>query len=614
MKISGVFFSTLILSSVLNCSDKNKSSLSISESLIFLTGNAGQNSLTNPLEIPGLSPDPGLLPDPDLPPGIPGTSAISIKMEGLNKSFTVQAAIPSPRDHDIYIDVAENTASTGILNDDYHISTNPIVITAGNTSASTTITVNPARDVSIDREFDFDIQDTNENDYDKDRKCKMKIKGTHFSGVYCDVTEVSDPDQSNPANYAYHSANLYSAVNQYGAPGIGIDVPDMVYPYSMAASPDGNNVYITSLNGAKIMVFTRDTSTGALSILETFRRDTGGGTANEIPGLWYPYEITVSPDGKNVYAVASDVEKLPDDRDVLYVFSRNLADGSLSLIQTFSDTGITVGAQISTMAFLFNIEISPDGKFLYTVATDDRAVNVFSRNLTDGTLTFITVYQDKSKDAVNGIDGMNSPKSIKISSDGKHAFLASGSFMGENHGCILYFNRNVASGLLSVKDTYCSSLDTANTAKAGITALDSISYPHEIAMTSNSQFVYISDLHNGEIHTFHHDSAANTLTYSNTFATWPYGMLAGNWLKLSDDDSTLISGMIKVNVFSVDSADGSLTQTHTFMDISPWYSQYGISGKYVEGLRTPMNMVFSPDGSSFYVAGFDDHSVVHFQK
>jgi DNA-binding beta-propeller fold protein YncE len=166
------------------------------------------------------------------------------------------------------------------------------------------------------------------------------------------------------------------------APAIALDGPN-----SVAVSPDGRNVYATSLGSESIAVFRRDPTTGALS-----QPLDGSGCLAVVPlptcatvrGVGGPDVITVSPDGRNVY-VGSFFG------NAVAVFDRNPVTGALT--QPADTTGCLTEAPTSGCATgraLEGIEgmaISNDGSSVYLGAAVSEALVVLSRNPSTGALT-----------------------------------------------------------------------------------------------------------------------------------------------------------------------------------------------------------------------------------
>ncbi|HEY5288316.1 MAG TPA: hypothetical protein VIJ50_14565 [Solirubrobacteraceae bacterium] len=164
------------------------------------------------------------------------------------------------------------------------------------------------------------------------------------------------------------------------ATGIGLEGPN-----SVAISPDGRNVYATSLNSNAIDVFARNPSTGALT-------QASSGCIDNVPSsgctggraLYGPDVVVVSPDGRNVYVGAFK-------GSAIAVFRRDPSTGAL--VQPAGTSGCISYAPLPgcapgvALAAPEGMAISPDGDNVYVAAALSSALDVFTRNPSTGTLT-----------------------------------------------------------------------------------------------------------------------------------------------------------------------------------------------------------------------------------
>jgi DNA-binding beta-propeller fold protein YncE len=135
----------------------------------------------------------------------------------------------------------------------------------------------------------------------------------------------------------------------------------------LIVSPDGLNVYAA---GNGIIQFERDPITGLLKQLATFRADAGGPeTYSEILSL------AISPDGKHVYAGAFP------GFSYIYQYSR---DGAGLL------TGLTP-LEIALARPVTSITISADGKNVYACESEEGDVLEYARSASTGQLTLSAV-------------------------------------------------------------------------------------------------------------------------------------------------------------------------------------------------------------------------------
>jgi DNA-binding beta-propeller fold protein YncE len=174
-----------------------------------------------------------------------------------------------------------------------------------------------------------------------------------------------------------------------GAGGCAIAI-GLGRPNSLAVSPDGHDVYATSLTGNAVVILRRDRSTGALTqpgngtgcIVNVARVGCTTGRALNAPDV-----VAVSPDGANVYVGAFG-------GSALAVFARDPSTGALT--QPPDTTGCVVNtptAGCATGLGLGNPEgltVSPDGNTLYVAAPGSDALDTLTRNPSTGSLTQAT--------------------------------------------------------------------------------------------------------------------------------------------------------------------------------------------------------------------------------
>jgi 6-phosphogluconolactonase len=150
------------------------------------------------------------------------------------------------------------------------------------------------------------------------------------------------------------------------------------HPHSIIASPDNRYVIVSDLGQDKIFVYNFDEKTGALSPpTPPFATVAPGGG---------PRHFTFGRDGKFGY-------QLGEMSGALNVFSWDAAEGKLAPVQVLS----TVTSGLVTDNHSAEIEISPDGRFLYEsnrrVSSDGTrgpdSIGVYAIDQAKGTLTLV---------------------------------------------------------------------------------------------------------------------------------------------------------------------------------------------------------------------------------
>ena len=134
-------------------------------------------------------------------------------------------------------------------------------------------------------------------------------------------------------------------------------------------SPDGNQVYVTGNNPgtgemSNIVVFNRNPSSGALTLVEKIQA--------ENYGIDEARFVEVSPDGNHVYVLSRGDENLS-------VFSRDASSGALTFVTKYAPYDYT--PRIDGLRDSSSLEISPDGKNVYTTGRSPSALSVFNRDL-----------------------------------------------------------------------------------------------------------------------------------------------------------------------------------------------------------------------------------------
>jgi DNA-binding beta-propeller fold protein YncE len=103
-------------------------------------------------------------------------------------------------------------------------------------------------------------------------------------------------------------AGLAGCVSEDGTSGSCRDGKALTTPQEVTVSPDGQSAYVDAVQSHAVDVFKRDTTTGALTQLAGLAgcvsEDGTSGSCRDGKALGLPDGVTVSPDGKSVYAAS----------------------------------------------------------------------------------------------------------------------------------------------------------------------------------------------------------------------------------------------------------------------------------------------------------------------
>ena len=273
---------------------------------------------------------------------------------------------------------------------------------------------------------------------------------------------------AGPAVFAFPRSSATGVLGDYTVIG-GEDAggPDLGTPKDVTASPDGKNLYVTAVTGDSVGAFTRNPSTGALSLLEVEKDGLNG-----VDGLDGATSVTISPDGRHLY-VAAAVD------DALTAFTRYPypATGALSFVEAEKDG---VGG-VDGLNNARGVSISPDGKNVYVASQTDDALAAFARNPSTGALSFV----EAEKDGVGGVDGLNGAHGVAVSPDGRHVYAASIS------DALVSFARDPSTGALSFVE-----------AEIGLDGLDGA---RGVTVSRDGKHVYVASLVDGAVAVFSRD-------------------------------------------------------------------------------------------------------------
>ncbi|HUS15742.1 MAG TPA: beta-propeller fold lactonase family protein, partial [Chloroflexia bacterium] len=218
-----------------------------------------------------------------------------------------------------------------------------------------------------------------------------------------------------------------------------IDHTHLDRAYLAAISPDGKNLYVTGghdsgdTTAGYISVFGRDGLDGSLTYLQQRHDGDSCGFFCILPlsGAW---GVDVSPDGQNVYVAGHY------DDDVV-VFSRAFS-GTLSYRSRVIDTAALEAPEDpeapevpDTVAAIglngvTDVEVSPDGLFVYAAGTNDDAVVVFGRNPDLGSLTSV-----QNIPANGNSPALDGARMLEVSTDGTTLYAT-----GSNSDSVVAFH------------------------------------------------------------------------------------------------------------------------------------------------------------------------------
>lgn len=344
--------------------------------------------------------------------------------------------------------------------------------------------------------------------------------------------------------------------------------------FLMDFSPDGNYLYVLGRNENALTVFSRNVNTGSLSPVQLLRDDQDGNNS-----MNYPITVKVTRDGHHVLVTSYGDEALS-------WYTRDISSGLL----TFSGAILSEDITGNPLEGAFGLDISKDGKSAYVSSRDGNSLDVFSRNLSTGNLSYVNSFFNGE----NGITGLMGTAAVAISADGKQVYAA-----GTGEDAIVVFNRNTETGQLQYESTLTD----------GTQSITDLDFPVAFAVNDHFDEIYVADFGSNAVLVFNKNSNNNTIefTYSERGSglgiTGLKGVVSatvspdGNYLYAAGKDGDAMS------VFARNAENGILNFQESLED-----------GGGLDGLNGITEILLSPDGEHAYVSGFWDNTVTHFDR
>jgi len=340
---------------------------------------------------------------------------------------------------------------------------------------------------------------------------------------------------------------------------------------SVTVSPDGKNVYACSASHDAVAVFQRNEVTGALRLAQMVRDGADG-----VDGLAYATSIAISPDGAYTYVAGAA-------HNAVAVFRRAKKTGALSFVEVKKQHV----AGVDGLTFARAVTVSPDGVNVYVAGQVDNAVAAFRRNPATGVLSFMEV----QRDGVDGVDGLAGVLSVTVSPDGAHLYAA-----GMEDGAVAVFRRDPATGALDFVEA-----QTEGGHGFGVTGV------HSVTISPDGVYVYASGQGDDDIAVFRRDRTTGKLTLVEVTAEGVdgvTGLFGAVWVALNPHGTHLYaSGALDnaVAVFDRNPTTGTLAFAEAREGGSVPPGAHDLP--QVRGLALARSVAVSPDGKHIYVSG-----------
>jgi 6-phosphogluconolactonase (cycloisomerase 2 family) len=345
----------------------------------------------------------------------------------------------------------------------------------------------------------------------------------------------------------------------------GPQVAGLEEPKAVVFSPDGRDLYVTDTSSYSVSLFQLNPASGELTYVESETNnvndpaDPGG----EVEGLYEPWDVVVSADGKSLYSSGSY-------EDSVAAFQRDPATGKLSFAEVEKEG---VGG-VEGLGGIQGLAISPDGASVYAAGRDEEEAAAFSRNPATSALSFLESEhqgEDDPNDPGGAVDGIASgPDDVIVSRDGDQVY-----FSGSD--TVARFDRDSATGRISFAEVERDGINDPNDAGGAVEGLESV---RKLEISQDGRELYAGSSNPlGSVTTFARSAQTGALSFLEVERTGiddptdPGGVVSGMGrledLVASPDDRHLYAAGESENGFAIFSREDDFAAPETTITSGP---------------------------------------------
>lgn len=405
-------------------------------------------------------------------------------------------------------------------------------------------------------------------------------------------------------------------------------VTNMTAPTQLDIALSNDSLYVLSPTDSAVVVFSRNTVTGALTYVENQQTGVSG-----VQNMGLPSSLALGPKDQVLYVTSAS-------QSAVAVFERNSVDfklnfhsslvdgekgvdglatanhvttssaGSLVLISGKTDdalttlvnrsdfrgvlsfeSGVTDGLVFDALSGAIDVVVSPDNQNVYVAAFDEDSVAVLTKPISQATVTNAQTVID----GAGGVNGLDGAYALAITSDGRSLYA-----VGSADNGLAVFQRDIDTGTLAFVE---AEFDGASLANGLLNVRD-------VVISPDNRFVYTAAYGEDAIGLYLRDLSTGTVTYGSIAENGVGGvtnMRGPNSMAMSPAGNHLYVASVidhSVVVFSRDAATGSLTWVETQTDGS----------NSVTNMQLTFKVLLSPDGLFLYALGASDDAIVQFAR
>jgi WD40 repeat protein len=382
----------------------------------------------------------------------------------------------------------------------------------------------------------------------------------------------------------------------------------------VSVSPDGRDVYAVSFDDDAVVGLRRDAATGAIAFENTCFTDPSSAEAcANVSGLDGASSVAVSPDGSSVY-VSSEIS------GAVVHFDRDSGTGALTPQGCVEDDGAPVVGCSLTVAALGDVRqiaVSSDGRTLYAASLASSAIQILDRNTSTGVLTDGDCVEDSAVGAsgcATDVNGLASVRSVALSPDAASLYATS-----ESDDAVVRFTRNTTNGDLTGAGCFS---DDGGGGDVTCTQVPGLANPYHSVVSPDGRSLYVASNQSSAVKRFDRNTGTGALTSqgcigntgSGVCAQSQAGLSAPTRLAASPDNLSVYAaanGSAGVAIFDRDPSTGAIAPGGCVRDDdtgSPGCDTASAGMGGIWGIAT------SADGASVYTSSRTDNAVAHLAR
>ena len=392
---------------------------------------------------------------------------------------------------------------------------------------------------------------------------------------------------------------------------------------AVAISPDGKNVYVASSSSDAVAIFKRNRKQGTLSQRSGAGgciAQGGAGGCETGAGLDGPNSVAVSPDGQNVYATSVDSDSIAIFRRNPSNGSLSQAPADAGCISEGGAGGCRSGRALDGADV---VVASADGANVYVGAFFGSAIAAFERDEATGALVqppgptgCVTNIPDPG--CVNG-RALGAVEGLAISDDGTSVYAAAAA-----SNALAILDRDPSTGALSQASDGTGCITQSET--TGCTTGNQLSGANAVAVSPDDETVYVTSLFSNSVTTFARTPATgDAAQLEGTAGCLVYLVAIGcrlgqaldapEGLTLSPDGKSLYATAFSsgaVDTFNRGGGSGEIAQKALKAGCTAIRKQRNCT--FGRGLVGSSSAAVSPDGKFVYVTAFGSDAVAVFER